>query len=43
MEKKINDCVAKEQDKDIKWLCGDCECNEWYDCGECTRYSTNNN
>ena len=43
MEEKINDCVARYEDKDIKCLCDDCECNGCYDCGECTGYSINNN
>ena len=41
MKKKINVWAAREQDKDIKWLCDDCECNGCYDCGECTGYSIN--
>lgn len=39
MEEKINVLAAREQDKDIKCLCDDCECNGCYDCGECTGYS----
>jgi len=35
MEEKINDW------KDIECLCDECECNECYDCGECTGYSIN--
>lgn len=42
MEEKIKDfdvLVAREQNKNIKCLCDECECNGCYDCGECTGYS----
>ena len=41
MEKKIIGWVARDENKNIKCLCDDCECNECYDCGECTGYSIN--
>ena len=37
MEEKITAWVTRE-DKDIKCLCDECECNGCYDCGECTGY-----
>ena len=39
MEEKIAAWTEREQDKKIKCLCDECECNECYDCGECTGYS----
>ena len=41
MEKKIIGWVARDENKNIKCLCDDCECNECYDCGECTGHSIN--
>ena len=41
MEEKITAWVARDKNKNTKCLCDDCECNECYDCGECTGYSIN--
>ena len=38
MEVKITDLTTKNENKNIKCLCDECECNECYDCGECTGY-----
>ena len=43
MENKIIALAAKDQDKNIKCLCDECECNGCYDCGECTGYTVNSN
>lgn len=39
MEEKITAWIARNECKDIKCLCDECECNGCYDCGECTGYS----
>lgn len=39
MEEKITAWVERNENENIKCLCDECECNECYDCGECTGYS----